>query len=217
MGMYFFPNAVSLIKKYEPYYDAAHSINEEDSNFYIGYGLNYYPDGTPVKQGQKITKRKAEEYLQQQIKDICYWIDDCCLSINESQKEALVSFVHSVGIDIFENSLMFALIEENKLLNAAEEFTRWVYDENGYASPLLIERRRHEKVLFLADLVSWDDFHTPLLLDCFRAYQGKVQEDMAINFLEQKLDPYLLAEFFNIFKQELQQPTGSAQRSAETS
>ena len=210
--MYFFPNAFSLIKKYEAYYPTAVTVDDNDKEFYIGYGLNFYPDGSPVKKGQQITKRKAEEYLQKQIKDISDWIDDCCLSINENQKEALVSFIHSIGLDAFENSLMFALVEENKFLNAAEEFTRWIYDENGYANPILIERRRHEKVLFLADLVQWDDFHTPLLLECFRTYKGKVQEDMAINFLEQKLDPYLLAEFFNIFKQELQEPTGTMQQ-----
>jgi lysozyme len=208
MVMYFFPNAVSLIKKYEPYYDAAQVVNNDEESFCIGYGLNYYPDGTIVKKGQKITKKKAEEYLQIQIQDISEWIDRCCLSINENQKEALVSFVHSVGLDIFEDSLMFALLEENKLLHAAEEFTRWIYDEHGYASPLLIERRRHEKLLFLSDLVEWDDFHSPLLLECFKSYEGLVQQDMAINFLEQKLDPYLIAEFFNIFKQDLQQPTG---------
>jgi GH24 family phage-related lysozyme (muramidase) len=208
MVMYFFPNAVSLIKKYEPYYDTAHSSSDSENDFWIGYGLNYYPDNSPVKKGQKITKKKADEYLKLQLQEISEWIDDYRLSINENQKEALVSFIHSVGLDIFEESLMFGLIEKNKLLNAAEEFSRWIYDENGYASPLLIERRRHEKLLFLSDLVKWDDFHSPLLLECFKTYCGSMQQDMAINFLEQKLDPYLIAEFFNIFKQDLQQPTG---------
>jgi lysozyme len=206
--MYFFPNAISLIKKYETYYSEAEVDRSDPDVYQIGYGLNYYPDGTAVKQGQKITKKKADQYLEEQTQEVSNWIHQCRLDINSSQHESLVSFIHSIGIDTFENSLMFGLLEDGKNLQAAEEFTRWIYDENGYAMPLLIERRRQEKILFLSDLVTWDDFHSPLLLDCFKTYDGRIQQDMAINYLEQKLDPYLLAEFFNIFKQNLQQPTG---------
>lgn len=207
--MYFFPNAISLIKKYEAYWETAQQIGPvEDDLYRIGYGIENYPDGTAVKFGQKITRRKADEYLSWQVQNIAAWLDNCKLSINEDQREALISFVHSVGTDVFEDSMMFALVEDGKHLQAAEEFTRWIYDEGSYASPLLIERRRHEKLLFLSNLVEWDDFHSPLLLDCFKDYRGLVQQDMAINFLEQKLDPYLLAEFFNLFQQELQVPMG---------
>jgi lysozyme len=208
--MYFFPNAISLIKKYETYYAEAEPDQIDPDIFCIGYGLNYYPDGSPVKQGQKITKKKADEYLNEQIKEISEWINDYRLNLNTSQHESLVSFIHSIGADAFEDSLMFGLLEDGKHLQAAEEFTRWIYDENGYAMPLLIERRRQEKVLFISELVTWDDFHSPLLLECFKGYKGRIQEDMAINYLEQKLDPYLLAEFFNIFKQDLKEPTGGA-------
>lgn len=207
--MYFFPNAISLIKKYEPYWSAAYPDFSSGEEIYcIGYGLENYPDGSAVKTGQKITQKKADEYLQWQVNSIASWIDSCQLPINEDQREALISFAHSVGTDVFESSLMFGLVEDNKLLQAAEEFSRWIYSEAGYASPLLIERRRQEKLLFLSNLVEWDDFHSPLLLECFKTYRGLVQQDMAINFLEQKLDPYLLAEFFNLFKQELQSPAG---------
>jgi GH24 family phage-related lysozyme (muramidase) len=208
--MYFFPNAISLIKKYETYYPEAQPDQDDPDTHVIGYGLNFYPDGTEVKPGQKITKKKSEQYLEDQIREISQWIDECCLEINDSMHEALVSFIHSVGLDTFEDSLMFALLEDGKQLQAAEEFTRWVYDERGYAMPLLIERRRQEKVLFLSELTTWDDFHSPLLLECFKTYTGAIQQDMAINYLEQKLDPYLLADFFNIFQQELQQPTGGS-------
>lgn len=207
--MYFFPNAISLIKKYEPYWPISQPSGAEEACVYtIGYGIEVYPDGGIVKPGQLITSKKANEYLQIQVQEIAAWIDSCQLSINEDQREALISFAHSIGTDVFEDSLMFALLDDGKLLQAAEEFTRWIYDENGYACPVLIERRRHEKLLFLSDLVEWDDFHSPLLLDCFKDYRGRVQQDMAINFLEQKLDPYLLAEFFNLFQQELQPPQG---------
>ena len=68
----------------------------------IGYGTTVYPDGTPVKIGDKITKERAEELLDEYypafstadsykkpkgstyIFDLQHWVD-CVLSFNTLQ------------------------------------------------------------------------------------------------------------------------------------
>jgi GH24 family phage-related lysozyme (muramidase) len=55
-----FREAISLICKYEGFSEKAFPADDEGT-FSIGYGTQYYPDGSPVKQGQWCTKEKALE------------------------------------------------------------------------------------------------------------------------------------------------------------
>ena len=57
---------VNLIRKYEGFNEKAYpDPSTGKSPYTIGYGTQYYPDGAPVKQGQKCTKEKA---LESQVK-----------------------------------------------------------------------------------------------------------------------------------------------------
>ncbi|WP_139377682.1 M23 family metallopeptidase [Solibacillus isronensis] len=57
---------ISLIQKWEGFYVAAYLCPAKI--WTIGYGLTKWPNGTPVKQGEKITKAEALILLKQQVK-----------------------------------------------------------------------------------------------------------------------------------------------------
>ena len=59
-----FSLAINLICKYEGFNEKAYpDPNTNKEPYTIGYGTQYYPDGAPVKAGQKCTEEKALEYL----------------------------------------------------------------------------------------------------------------------------------------------------------
>ncbi len=60
--------AVELIRKYEGYSEKAYpdpATGEEP--YTLGFGTQFYPDGSPVRQGQRCTYEKAVEYLFNEI------------------------------------------------------------------------------------------------------------------------------------------------------
>ena len=61
----------------------------------------YYPDGSEVKQGHMCTERKALEYVLKEINVISHELDKLNLGLLDSMKEALISFIHSVGWEAF--------------------------------------------------------------------------------------------------------------------
>lgn len=198
--MALFPNAASIIKRYEGFKPSAELDRQsEEETYTIGYGLNYYPDGSRVMAGQKITKKKAQEYLERQIEDISKYLDYLCLDIDENQEEALISFIHSIGIEGFESSKMLACLCDGKALAAAEEFSKWIFNNQYLVIPNMLSRRKEEQSLFLAQTCEWNDFSTQLLVECFQNYSGSEAQDMAIHNLEIEMDPYVLANFINTF------------------
>ena len=66
-----FARAIDIIKKYEGYSERAYPDPLTGGEPYtLGYGSQYYPDGTIVKKGQCCTKQKAMEYLLHDIEVI---------------------------------------------------------------------------------------------------------------------------------------------------
>ena len=61
-------HAVNLIRKYEGYSEKAYPdpITGEEP-YTIGFGTQFYPDGSPVKRGQCCTREKALEYLAKAV------------------------------------------------------------------------------------------------------------------------------------------------------
>lgn len=199
-----FPKATQIIKRYEGFKaEAVQDPFAEEVTFVIGHGLNFYPDGSRVMVGQKITKAKAAEYLEDQIQSISKWLDFLQLDIDENQEEALISFIHSIGIEAFADSFMLACLLEGKMILASEEFSKWIFDENHLVIPYMLSRRKEERALFLSHYQEWDDFSTQLLVECFQNYRGTETQDLAIHDLEGQMDPYVLANFINTFRSEV--------------
>jgi lysozyme len=199
--MFYFVEAVDIIRKYEGFNERAYPDPATGGMPYtLGYGTQHYPDGSPVKIGQYCTKEKALEYLKHEISCIEYDLDDLNLHIDNSMRQALISFIHSVGWKPFLYSSIIDYVEQENWIGVTEELKCWIFDQDHVVVGNLLERRREESRLFL-NRIHTGSYHTgEILLSAFRNYAGAPHEIQAIKKLEEDTNPYLLAEFANAFK-----------------
>jgi len=191
--------ALAIIRKYEGFNEKAFA-SDEAGNYSIGYGTQFYPDGSPVKQGQYCTKEKALEYLICEANVIKDLLQDLNLNLSFYSEQALISFIHSIGWKPFLYSSVVDCINEDNWTGAAEELTHWIFDENHRVIGGLIDRRREEVELFLRDIDENPWLSTEILLKAFRNYTAAPHQVRAIRVLEENINPYILADFANTFK-----------------
>jgi GH24 family phage-related lysozyme (muramidase) len=191
--------AVALIRKYEGFSEKAFP-SDEDGTYTIGYGTQYYPDGSPVKQGQWCTKEKALEYLVSEVKAIRGLLADLKLKLDSCAEQALISFIHSIGWKPFLYSNVVDCVQQDDWAGVAEEMTHWIFDENHRVIGGLIERRREEVDLLLREIDDSPWSSTEVLMKAFRSYTAAPHQVRAIRNLEENINPYVLAEFANSFK-----------------
>lgn len=139
-------NGLELIKKYEglrlnAYKDPAGILT-------IGYGHT-----KTVKPGMTINKEMAELLLKIDVIDAENAVRDLVdIELSQNQFDALVSFVFNIGRRNFERSTLLKRLNENKILEAGEEFMKWTKarQPGGFKElPGLVKRRAEEKSLFL--------------------------------------------------------------------
>lgn len=190
--------AVALIRKYEGFNEKAFPA-DETGTYSIGYGTQYYPDGSPVKKGQWCTKEKALEYLFCEVKSIRGLLADLDIHLHGSMEQALISFVHSVGWKPFLYSTIVDCIQQEDWPGVAEEMTHWIFDEDHRVIGGLIDRRREEVELLLREIDENPWSSTEVLMKAFRNYTAAPHQVRAIRQLEEHVNPYVLAEFANSF------------------
>lgn len=139
--------AIDLIKKYEGLslkaYKCPAGINT------IGYGTTSYPDGTPVKSGDIITREKAEALLLDYvINKIMPNIRD--LGLTSNQETALVSLIYNIGWGAFSKSKCYKAIKAKDWGSAYKEWD-WITG-GGKVLNGLIKRREEERYLFFMDI-----------------------------------------------------------------
>jgi len=196
-----FNEAIQLIKTFEGFHEKAYSDpSTGEEAFIIGFGTTYYPDGSPVRQGHRCTKKKALEYLNDEIKIISTQIIDLNLGLDLSMLNALVSFVHSIGWDSFLYSNVVDCCEREDYNQAAKEMTKWIYDSEYTVIGGLVERRRKEVSLFLSELTDGTWTGSDILLKAFRNYVASPGQVRAIRKLQEAVDPYALSSFANDFE-----------------
>lgn len=196
-----FSDAIQIIKKYEGYNEKAYADPRvADSNYSIGYGTQFYPDGSPVKQGQRCTRQKAMEYLFHEIKIINQQLDKLDLHLDNSMRQGLISFIHSVGWEAFLYSHIIDSIERENWPGVATDINRWIFDCEHKVIGSLLERRKEETNLFLKELNANPWNSTDILLTAFRNYQGAPHQARAIRKLEESINPYVLTAFANDFR-----------------
>lgn len=195
-----FARAVKIIKKYEGFSERAYPDPYTNTDPYtFGFGTQYYPDGSPVKQGHCCTERKALEYLNHEVEVINDELMRLNIGLDASMTNALISFIHSVGWEPFLYSQIIDSVEIEDWKTAAEEITNWIFDPYYKVIGGLLDRRREEAALFLSEVRGAYSPESTLLLRAFSAYTGAPQEIKAIQYLEQKCNPYILSEFANLF------------------
>jgi lysozyme len=63
--------------------------------------------------------------------------------LKQYQYDALVSFVHNVGVDAFNNSTLLKLLNRGEYQSVPTQMRRWVYDD-GVVVQGLVNRREHD-------------------------------------------------------------------------
>lgn len=100
-------------------------------------------------EGLKLINKFPEEYWLCDVEEAEKAVWDLVeLELKENEFSALVSFVVSIGIGRFKNSLVLKRINQGLILEAADEILQWTFngkeEDRGYA-----KRRKQERALFL--------------------------------------------------------------------
>jgi len=196
-----FSAAIELIRKYEGYNEKAYPDPTTGGEPYtIGYGTQYYPDGSPVRRGHLCTKRKALEYLYHELEVLDTELKKLNLGLDESMHQALLSFIHSVGWNSFLYSNIIDCLEQEDWRGASQEIPKWVFDQDHKMVGSLLHRRQEEVSLFLREANDCGWLSTEILLTAFRNYTAASHQVRAIRQLEESINPYTLSEFANDFR-----------------
>lgn len=195
-----FVRAINLICCYEGFSEKAYPDPKTGGAPYtIGFGTQFYPDGLPVLRGQCCTRKRALQYLEHELQVISEDLEKVNLVLDDSMKEALLSFIHSIGWQPFLYSRLIDDIGNEDWQSVVDEISQWIFDEDHHVIGGLLDRRREEAKLFLSEINDCPSKTIEILLNAFRNYSGKCQEIKAIRALESSVNPYALAEFANEF------------------
>jgi len=110
----------------------------------IGYG--HTKTAVP---GMNITRTGAEELLRHDLA----WVENAIeqyvkVTLNQTQYDALASFIYNVGATAFRKSTMLKLLNTGDYKGAADQFPRW-NKQKGKVLNGLTKRRQKERALFL--------------------------------------------------------------------
>ena len=118
-------------------------------------------------------------------------------------REALISFIHSIGWEAFLYSSVIDYIDASKYHAAVDEMNRWIFDANHKALGHLLHRRQEETNLFLSELDTNVASLPNILLTAVKEYAGHPNQIQALVNLEKRMNPYILTEFMNTFAVEV--------------
>ena len=115
----------------------------------IGWGNTFYPDKTPVKQGDVITQEQANELFETVMNNFALGVKKCLTKeVNENQFSALVCFAYNVGIGSLQKSTLLKKININPNDETiAGEFGKWT-KAGGKVLLGLVRRRKAESDLY---------------------------------------------------------------------
>lgn len=115
----------------------------------IAFGNTYLLDGSPVKDGDKLTLVEANKLFAVKIKDYEAAVNKGVkVLITQNQFNALVSLCYNIGTGAFLNSTLLKKI--NSKASAEEiqaQFNLWKKG-GGKVLPVLVNRRKREFKLF---------------------------------------------------------------------
>lgn len=122
----------------------------------IGYGATFYMDGSPVKEGDKITQEDADVMLQKMVDGFRTQVVRVVPgTLPAGAVDALTSFAFNVGVGALQRSTLLKRIKENpmNLKNIEGEFNKWV-KASGKTLPGLVRRRAEEYRMYADAILS---------------------------------------------------------------
>lgn len=115
----------------------------------IGYGNTFFPDGKPVRQGDKVTKAEAEAMLPAILRTFEISVHNhMVVPVKQHEFDAMVSLAYNIGIGAFENSTLLRKFKaQAPSSEVAEQFHRW-NKGGGKVLNGLVKRRAAEAYLY---------------------------------------------------------------------
>lgn len=115
----------------------------------IGFGNTFYPDGKPVKMGDKITLKQAEDMLPNIVLKFAQGVDRLVKrELLQCEFDALVSFAYNCGLGNLEKSnLLREVNKKGSALRIETEFIKW-NKGGGKVLDGLTRRRKTEALLY---------------------------------------------------------------------
>lgn len=140
---------LELIKHYEGF--SAQAYKCPANIWTIGYGHT-----AGVTEGQTITAEQGEQLLKKDLAHAERSVNSLVkVTLNQSQFDALVSFVFNLGSGNFQSSTLLKKLNQQDFDGAALEFKKWV-KSNGSVLPGLVKRRNSEAELFSTGVLVFD-------------------------------------------------------------
>lgn len=136
-----------LIEKYEGFSQIAYRCPA--GVWTIGYGSTCWEDGTPIKQGDTITRERARELMNKYLMNIFRELS-IIPDLKADQLDALSSLIYNIGWPAFKKSKCWKAIK-NKDWETAFKNWDWI-KAGGKVLPGLIKRRAEEMYLFFKDI-----------------------------------------------------------------
>lgn len=149
-GYYITNDTMNLLKKFEGC--SLDAYQDSVGIWTIGYGNTFYEDGTPVKQGDSITRSEAEKLLKKIVEQFADEIDqELKTDLNDCQFGAILCFTYNVGIDAFRRSTLLKKVNiDPDDPSIAKEFKRWVR-AGGQTVNGLVKRRQEEADYYFSE------------------------------------------------------------------
>ena len=137
-------NCINLIKKWEGC--KLESYKCSAGHWTIGYGNTFYEDNTKVKQGDKITQKRAEALLVNLLPKFESIVNKkITISLNQNQFDSLVSYTWNTG----GSDTLFKMINKKA---SDKEIRTWFETKyisaNGKVLQGLMNRRKEEANLY---------------------------------------------------------------------
>lgn len=144
---------IDFIKSWESLKLTAYTATADEARrgiWTIGYGSTYWPDGTPVKQGDKLADEAEAEHLFSITLDdfeLCV-CGELVWPIEQHRFDAMVSLAYNIGISAFRGSTIAKLLKAGEHEAIANQFPRW-NKQSGKVLAGLVRRREQERLMYL--------------------------------------------------------------------
>jgi len=138
---------LSIIRKYEGLRLKAYKCPA--GVWTIGFGATFYENGTKVKEGDVISRDRADKLLFFMTQKFLAAIRPMITAkLSDNQESALLSFAYNVGTNAFRRSTLLRKVNANPSdPTIRQEFAKWV-KARGVVLPGLQRRRAEEADLY---------------------------------------------------------------------
>lgn len=122
----------------------------------IGYGSTFWPDGRPVKLGDRLANEaEARALLDATLRPFEQSVAALVKAATPAQFGALVSFAFNTGINSLRRSTLLRLHNAGDTIGAEKQFGKWTRSR-GRVLPGLVQRRKAEAALYRGDFETFD-------------------------------------------------------------